>query len=144
MADESSRTPTKWNIDDDRMRALSSYLILAEDAFNSFTSYEGMRPIENLDNRLGAIKRALHGAGSSKDDNLLMEYFSKLEKEKRNCTDIFLYETEYDKGFKQFVPATIKFFNVAEETYATIMKICTKNGYFFRRAEDPGRAVEMT
>lgn len=143
MAEETSSPPTKWNFDEDRMKAISAYLIFAEDAFSNFTSYNGMMPIEILYGRLATIKRAILGTGTKGDDKLLKDKFKELEKIKRKCNDLFLYEIERENGIKKFVPASIEFLNKAEETYEGIQKICTKNGFYLRRSEDPRRAIEM-
>ena len=134
-------TPTKWNFDEDRMKAISAYIIMVEDAFNQFTSYGGMRPIEYLYGTLGTFKRAIKGTGADKDDKALEEQFKKLEAEKRKCNDVYLVETNLDRGLKEFVIQSVTFFNVAEETFTLLQKTCTKNGWYLRKTEDPRYAA---
>ena len=143
MEREFSRTPTKWNFDEERMKALSAYITLAEESFSYFTSYEGMKPIESLYNKLCTVKRAMVGAGANSDDAKLKEKGNELEKLKRDCNDAFLKSVDHPKEYNNFVIKSIEFFNKAEGMIALIHSLNTKNGLYFRRTEDPGRAIEM-
>lgn len=138
---ESFSTPTKWNFDEDRMKAISAYLIITEETFNNFTSYKGISPIEQLYNKLSTLKRAIIGTGNSKDDENLIDQFTNLENLKRSCNNLFLHSLKYEQGFEKFVNESVKFFNEAETTFALIQRICTKNGWYLRKTEDPRYAA---
>ena len=135
---------TKWNFDEERMKALSTYMVCAEYSFSEFKTNRGIAPIEELSGWLSTIKRAMFGTGKEKDDEELREEFKGLEKLKRNCYKIILSkETENEKNTKFLIEA-IEFYNKAEKIYELINKMNTKNGLYFRKTEDPRRAIEMS
>lgn len=139
-----SGVQTKWNFDEERMKALSTYMVSAEITFSEFKTNKGIEPIEELCGWLNTIKRAIFGTGQKKDEDNLKEKFKELEKLKRDSYIIsFSQEPEKTKNAKFFLKA-IEFYNKAEEIYELINNINTKNGLYFRKTEDPRRAIEMS
>lgn len=134
---------TKWNFDEERMKALSTYMALTEDAFAEFTSYKGMKPIENLFGCLSVLKRAILGTGAESDDKDLIDEFKELEKIKRECNLLLLEEQSNKKVQQEFVIKSVEFLNKAEGIWIKINRLNVKNGFYFRRKDDPRRAVEM-
>lgn len=140
---DNSPIGTKWNFDEERMKAISAYMVEAEESFSSFSCYRGIAPVEDLHNKLGSVKRAIIGTGSNTDSKEIKKKFIELEKVKRECNDIILGDMPKDKKRLEFVKKSTKFYNVAEEFWELINQTNTRNGLYFRRKEDPRRAVEM-
>ena len=84
MAEEQqSGVQTKWNFDEERMKALSTYMVFTETCFSDFKISRGIEPIEELSGWLNTIKRAIFGTGKEKDEKILIEEFKILENLKR-------------------------------------------------------------
>jgi len=144
MAEEQqSGVQTKWNFDEERMKALSTYMVFTETCFSDFKISRGIEPIEELSGWLNTIKRAIFGTGKEKDEKTLIEEFKILEGLKRECYNIMLSNLNEREKNKNFLVKAIEFYNKAEEIYGIINKMNTKNGLYFRKTEDPGRAIEM-
>jgi len=146
MAEEYSGTSgvqTKWNFDQERMKALSTYMVCAEYCFSEFKTNKGIEPIEELSGWLNTIKRAIFGTGKEKDEEELKERFKELEKLKRECYIILLSRTNEREKNKQFIIKAIEFYNKAEKIYEEINKMNTTSGLYFRKTEDPRRAIEL-
>lgn len=138
-----SGAQTKWNFDDERMKALSTYMVCAEYCFSEFKTNKGIEPIEELSGWLNTIKRVIFGTGKEKGEKEIKKDFKKLEKLKRECYEIlFSKESEEEKN-KKFINKAIEFYNKSEEIYELINKTNTRNGLYFRKKPDPRRAIEM-
>ena len=142
MVEESSGVQTKWNFDDERMKALSTYMTYTEDSFASFTSYRGMSPIEELYGWISTIKRAILGTGKKTQEDNLKKEIKGLEKIKRECNSLFLSNLNDKKIQRDFVNKTIEFYNKAEQIFELINKMNVAGGLYFRKKEDPRRAME--
>lgn len=142
MVEESSGVQTKWNFDDERMKALSTYMTYTEDSFASFTSYRGMNPVEELYGWLSTIKRAILGTGKKTQEDKLKKEIKELEKIKRGCNSLFLSNLNDKKIQREFVNKTIEFYNKAEQIFELINKMNVAGGLYFRKKDDPRRAME--
>lgn len=140
---EYSSVQTKWNFDEERMKAISTYMAITEDSFARFTSYKGIEPIEDLFGCLSVVKRAILGTGGTNDDIELKKKFKEIEKIKRDCSLILIENKDIKTKQKDFIEKSIEFYNKAEDIWEFINKLNTKNGLYFRRKDDPRRAVEM-
>ena len=140
--ESSSGVQTKWNFDDERMKALSTYMTYTEEAFASFTSYRGMNPIEDLYGWLSTIKRAILGTGKKDKEEALKKKIQELEKIKRGCNSLYLSNQNDKKIQREFVNTAIKFYNKAEEIFELINKMNVAGGLYFRKKDDPRRAME--
>jgi len=144
MADESySGVQTKWNFDEERMKALSTYMVCTEYCFSEFKTNKGIEPVEELSGWLNTIKRAIFGTGKETEEKKIKEDFKDLEKLKRECYIILFSKEPEEEKNKKFINKAIEFYNKAEEIYELINRTNTKNGLYFRKTEDPNRAVEM-
>jgi len=143
MVEDYSGVQTKWNFDEERMKALSTYMVCAEYCFSEFKTNKGIEPIEELSGWLNTIKRAIFGTGKEKEEEELKEEFKLLEKLKRECYVILFSKEIENVRNKKFIIKAIEFYNKAEKIYEQINKMNTKSGLYFRKTEDPRRAIEM-
>ena len=143
MADaQYSGVQTKWNFDEERMKALSTYMVCAEYCFSEFKTNQGIESIEELGGWLNTIKRAIFGTGKKSDEDKLKEGFKELELLKRECYIILSSNEPESAKNTKFIFKSIEFYNKAEQLYEEINEINTKNGLYFRKTEDPRRAIE--
>jgi len=135
MADNYS-VQTRWNFDEERMKALSTYMVCAEYSFSEFKMNKGIDPIEELFGWLNTIKRAIMGTGQDTDEKDLKEKFLELERIKRGAYEINFSRKPESIKIKEFTKKAIEFYNKAEEIYELVNKINTKNGLYFRKKAD--------
>ena len=120
--DISYTTKSLWNFDDDRMKVLSFYMKLCENAFYRWD-------LPEIYKLLKSIRRVINGTLNKTDSVHLKDLFEQLEERKR------LSENS-SKG-------ELDFYNKAEEVYDFMNYVNMKNGYYFRKGEDPRKAIEM-
>lgn len=115
---------TIWNMDEQRLKSLNTYMVLCEDAFVCWD-------LNNLYVYLKSIRRVISGKITRNQLKDLDKKFEKLEELKRKMDD--------DDNGDDNEP--IKFYDKADEIYVDQNRLMKAHGLFFREGRDPTKAA---
>ncbi|HUW43371.1 MAG TPA: hypothetical protein VMV95_00190 [Bacillota bacterium] len=109
-----------WNFDDAAMQTLSYYVSLCLDAFLRWD-------LNSINIYLRTIRRIASWGIKDKDWNTMEKKFEELEKLKR----------EIEKPKQENNKNKIEFYNKADEIFVEIGRCMQKEGWVFRKGNDP-------
>jgi len=110
-----------WNFDQSRMMDLNYRMVLCENAFEIWD-------LHTISINLHTIRRIVSGALEDTEWDKVKEEFDKLEEIKREMDSS--KDSDHEKN-------TIKYYNKADEIFIQLNRLMQKNGFFFRKGNDP-------
>lgn len=116
-----------WNMDDARMKVLNEYLIYAENAIISWNCEEAYLQLQG-------VELVLWGALDKKEKEEIVKQFKKIE---------ILRRTRNPENERQFRISTSHYKALLANLYKEFNNYMVKHGLYFRKGDDPGKAMEM-
>ena len=114
---------TIWNMDEQRLKSLNTYMVLCEDSFSCWD-------LNSLYTYLKAVRRIASAKFRKTELDDLDKKFEELEEIKRKMDDDREDETD-----------SVKFYNKADDIYLQLNRLMKTHGLFFREGRDPTKAA---